>query len=62
MSSTGKRITREQAEQMVDSWSDEKVLCMISLLEAALYKKETLTCELPVCQPQNLQTAGFPHL
>lgn len=62
MNSTGNTITKEQAEQMVDSWSDEKVLCMIALLEAALNKKKKITCELPVCQPQNLQTAGFPHL
>lgn len=62
MSSTGNTITKERAEEIVHSWDDEKVLCMIALLEAALNKKETLTCELPVCQPQNLQTAEFLHL
>jgi hypothetical protein len=62
MGSTTQKITREQAESMVNSWSDEKVLCMIALLEAALSKKETVTCAMPVPPQQNLQIAGFLHL
>lgn len=35
----GKKITNKQAEAMVNSWSDEKVLCMLAILKAALNEK-----------------------